>query len=185
MKPFVDHCKVHQLIFLVPDNVDNASPATVSRVGMVFMSASVLPWQPILQSWLLKRTKHEHDVIWPLFDKIFADLLNFVKINMAPKMAVQDTVYIRQAVDLLIGLIQEAQAAIGGATQNQKSTVSNAHYERLFLFSLMWSVGALLELKDRAKMQEFVTTHESNLDWPKTGPEETIFEFVVGATGQW
>lgn len=58
--------------------------------------------------------------------------------------------------------------------------------ERLFIFSVMWSLGAILELDDRAKLEEFALAHPSKLDWPKCQENETIFEYVVNPdTGKW
>lgn len=49
--------------------------------------------------------------------------------------------YIRQALDLLDGLIPAADDNLG-----------MAHLQKLIVFAIMWSLGALLELDDRKKV---------------------------------
>ncbi len=80
-----------------------------------------------------------------------------------------------QACDLLQGLIP---------SKEDKGMLSAVHLEKLFIFALMWSIGALMELDDRAKMEEFFSTHESKLQLPPVQEGETIFEYVVDHNGK-
>ena len=145
--PMAPDCK----IVFEPDNVDNASPATVSRNGMVYMSSSALDWRPILQGWLTTRNDKERDVLWSLFDSSFEPVLTYIGTSLEAKMNVLECNYIKQAMDLLTGLvpIEEHESSSGAG-------LTNTHLERLYIFALMWSVGALLELDDRAKMESFL-----------------------------
>lgn len=181
-----------------PDNVDNASPATISRLGMVYMNSSVLPWHPILQSWLLKRPKHEVEVFGSLFDKVFTDVMTFLKVNTTPKMAIPEALYIRQATDLLMGLmptihqptIATSHQSSGSGSKSSGKTenirqFNAAQLENFFVFALMWSVGALMEFEDRVKLEEFLKSHESALSLPTVNFGESIYEYTVGAEGKW
>lgn len=50
----------------------------------------------------------------------------------------------------------------------EREPIDAVHLERMLLFSIMWSLGAVLELDDRDQLEEFVRSHESALRWPKT-----------------
>jgi dynein heavy chain len=65
------------MIFEVPD-LQEASPATVSRCGMIYMSADALGWRPYVDSWLEhKADKEQVDILKKLFDKYVQKCLDF------------------------------------------------------------------------------------------------------------
>ncbi|KAL5009928.1 hypothetical protein ScPMuIL_012233 [Solemya velum] len=169
--PMAPNCKI---IFEV-HNIDNASPATVSRNGMVYMSSSILDWNPILRGWLLTRPASQSEVIFNAFESNFPMLYLQVIQFWEPKMQVLECNYIRQAIDLLEGLIPSG---------DESKDISKDHLERLIVFSLMWSLGSLLELEDRKKMETWFKEN-STLPLPPADGDDTLFEYVVGEKGQW
>ena len=82
-----------------------------------------------------------------------------------------------QAITLLDGLI---------LTKDDGSHMSAQHLERLYIFCLMWSLGSILELDDRAKMEHFLRDNfEHDLPPVDSQAHETIFEYLVADDGQW
>jgi len=168
--PMAPNCK----IIFEPHNIDNASPATVSRNGMVYMSSSGLNYVPILEAWLKGRPSLHGEVLMPLFEQTFTETRTFVTQNLNPKMEVLECNQIAQAINLLTSLIP--------GEDSPKQADSN-FIGKLFVFAMMWSLGALLELDDRKKLEEFIRENFSNLDLPPS--QDTVFEYLVNENGEW
>ena len=62
--------------------------------------------------------------------------------------------------------------------------LSASQSERLYVFSVMWSIGALFELDDRVKLEAFMRENVE-LDLPEIdeGSGDTIFEYFVSDEG--
>ncbi|NWH66560.1 DYH8 protein, partial [Geococcyx californianus] len=172
--PMSPTCK---LLFEV-HNIENASPATVSRMGMVYISSSALGWRPILQAWLKKRSSQEAEVLQSLYDRIFEPAYTYMKLNLNPKMELLECNYIMQSINLLEGLIPSKEE--GGLS-------TTLYLHKLFCFAIMWSLGALLELDSRDKLEAFIRAHDKKLNLPEISPgtSQTMYEFYVTDDGDW
>uniref|UniRef100_A0A8C0FTI7 Dynein axonemal heavy chain 5 n=1 Tax=Bubo bubo TaxID=30461 RepID=A0A8C0FTI7_BUBBB len=173
--PMAPNCK----IVFEPHNIDNASPATVSRNGMVFMSSSVLNWSPILEGFLKRRSFQEAGILRQLFSSSFPDLYRFSIQSLQCKTEMLEAFVIMQSINMLQGLIPPKE---------QGGELTAKYLEKLYVFSLMWSVGALLELEDRCKMEHWLRNHATiKLDLPciPEGSEDTMFDYYVASDGKW
>ena len=64
---------------------------------------------------------------------------------------------IAQAINLLAGLIPG---------EDSPKQADGAYLGKLFVFSIMWSIGAILELDDRAKVSEWSATFNVVVRFP-------------------
>ena len=145
---------------------------------MVFMSSSIMNWDPILNGWLLAEMPQQfHDTIYSTFESIWQDAYMFITTKLFPKMLLLECMYAKQALDILRGLVP---------TGDEIKDYKHDMMKKCIVFSIMWSIGALLELDDRKKLQEFLMNHQtSGLPLPEPAADETIFEFVVDSKGEW
>jgi len=141
------------------ENLDNASPATVSRAGQIYMSSSVLGWKPPLLSYL-KGTKVKDEVIKPfkddqtsqitsLFNKYMEGGLEFVSKEVTPIMTITEQMIVMTCVELLSSLVSEHSS--------EKKEISDNHLTNLFVFSFAWALGGVLEQDDREVLNKYIS----------------------------
>ncbi|KPA83847.1 putative dynein heavy chain [Leptomonas pyrrhocoris] len=175
-----------RMLFEVQD-LSQASPATVSRCGMVYFSVEDLTWRPFISTWLQSRRVFEVAMNAPkpdatlgelqsFIDNALARALEFKRAECADLITTTEFNTVRSFTTMLDALANTEAAAVlpGGARYQAAQAGENylAQLRMMATFSLVWSVGGSLTADSRRKLDAFVREMDSS--FPST---ETVFEY--------
>ena len=168
------------MIFEVQD-LAVASPATVSRCGMVYVQPSLLGWRPVMVSWLDTLppgvTETHKEQITALFDWLVPPCLRVAtKICKMPQ-PMQEINLAQSLMRLFDSLLDEFKEPAN--IESMKEALVSVWIDSLFLFSLVWSIGASVDEEGRAKFDSYLRRLMFN-----DVPEELTMWMTPGLKGQ-
>jgi len=174
-------------IMFETESLANASPATVSRAGIIYVSDTDLGWQPIVDAFLAGRPAEHQAPARALFARLVGDgapgeaghLFEWTGRSCAPVMANGRAPTMLSALNLFAALCERHEAPLAAAAA-APARLSRA-LERLLLLALTWSAGGLLEPDDRAKFDAYLRTVSDEA--PAAPPGGTVFDFLLEPGG--
>ncbi|KAL1115990.1 hypothetical protein AAG570_005485 [Ranatra chinensis] len=144
------HCM--SMIFEVSD-LTQASPATVSRCGMIYMEPSTLGWRPLVESWNREVPpewiEDKPDRFLELFDWLLPPTIRFVA-KQCRKLCEGGIINsVKTTVHLIEMILKDACENV----TDFKHIPCWTH--AAFLIGVTWGIGGTLDLKSRDQFDEF------------------------------
>jgi dynein heavy chain len=177
------------------ENLDNASPATVSRCGQVFVSPNELSWEPLFEAWagdradkgepgMLQCNPDEQDWIKELTHKYFikSNIFVWLEKNMDRYvMYTPEVIRVTQMINLLTACFQEYSDV-------RQEVVGRDTFEKIWVYCYAWSIAGLFEAEDRLKFHTEVLEKMLKAPLPPIaagnaqkpmGERESVFDFSI------
>uniref|UniRef100_A0A3Q3B332 Dynein axonemal heavy chain 12 n=1 Tax=Kryptolebias marmoratus TaxID=37003 RepID=A0A3Q3B332_KRYMA len=141
------------LIFEAMD-LSQASPATVSRCGMIYMEPSQLGWKPLVISWMntlpeALQSPDNHSLLLELFHWLLPPTLTKLRKHCREVVPTSNSNNVVSLCRLFEMLLTEPVKINPGDT-NIRTWIMAA-----FAFSLVWSVGGACDADSRERFSEF------------------------------
>ncbi|XP_052285538.1 dynein axonemal heavy chain 12-like isoform X2 [Dreissena polymorpha] len=142
------------LIFETMD-LASASPATVSRCGMIYLEPATLGWRPIMRSWINQFGEIMHkeaaDVVEAMFEWLIDPCFDFIRKNCKEYIASKHSHVVRSMMYLIDMLMSESLHA----PDAEHNKAIRGWVISVILFSIPWSIGAVVDVDGRHKFDAF------------------------------
>ena len=169
----------------------HASPATVSRGGVLFINETDIGWKPVIDSW---REKLENPVaqstFYLLFNNYFDGNIEYIRKNFVFTCPMLDIGLVQSIccfVDaLLAGGSKEVVELMKAAPVDQLKLI----YEAYFMYAFMWAVGGAVAddktVNHRKNFNQWLRLTFSKVKFPDNGdPLDYRFDVVTMSWVHW
>ena len=155
-----------------------ASPATVSRVGIIYMEPRGLGLDALMQSWLERMPEVTPDIVkcklTYYFDLYLQPSITFLRTYLRELVPTVDNNLAESLMRILDCYLEPYQAVEGRAPPTDVMIADLITcIEPLFIFALIWSVGATTNEEGRHKFDAFLRqelfTNKFQAVFPRTG----------------
>lgn len=138
-----------RLLFEV-ENLDVASPATVSRAGMIYMDIEEIGWEPYIIMWIKKKDhlgEPLQEFLTELVNKYIPKVLKVKKVHCTEIVKTSDS-------SCVISLCKLYDALCSNLTRGPEDDQDTwyTYVEKWFVFCLIWSLGVTVDESSRKRL---------------------------------
>lgn len=160
-----------RLLFEV-ENLDVASPATVSRAGMIYLDIDELGWEPYMTMWIEGKSdkgKDFQDLLTEYVSKYINRVLEVKRVQCSELVKTSNSACIVAMTNLYDALCANLKRGPEEDMESYKQYV-----EKWFVFCLIWSIGCTVDEESRKAIDIIIRDIESM--FPHT---YSVFEYFL------
>uniref|UniRef100_A0A674EYS7 Dynein axonemal heavy chain 17 n=1 Tax=Salmo trutta TaxID=8032 RepID=A0A674EYS7_SALTR len=160
-----------RLVFEIKD-LRTATPATVSRAGILFINSADLGWSPVVTSWIEKReVQSEKANLFILFDKYLPTCLEKLKFGFKKITPIPEVTLVQTLLHFMEFLL---------VPENTPPDSNKELYELYFVFACIWAFGGAMfqdQLTDyRVEFSKWWVNEFKTIKFPSAG---TVFDYYI------
>ncbi|XP_053550231.1 dynein axonemal heavy chain 3 [Bombina bombina] len=142
-----------------PADLEQASPATVSRCGMIYMEPHQLGWKPLKDSYMetlpADLTDEHKELINDMFNWLVQPCLDFIRLECKFLVQTSPIHLAYSMMRLYTCLLDEIAASGEDGKEPMTSQQITLWLQGLFLFAVVWSIGGTINSDSRKKFDIF------------------------------
>lgn len=170
-----------------------ASPATVSRLGVMYMAPEDLGWRPLVVSWLASSAlppgtpAYLKEYLLENFDLFINSSLRYIRRNCAEPVATLNGDLVTSLCKLFESLLRPEMGVklfSKDASANLKEADAKKLVDKLFLFSLIWAIGGTISFEGWDGFNEMIRAAFDATDRKvQIPPGGVVYDYFVDIEG--